>query len=352
MRHRLNWLERRDETLDKLVHDIKRIPEPDSDEVAQPDVEVKPRIEAKPALKVEPKIEAEPVIGTKPKIEIKSPLETKPKAEIKPKFEIKPKAEAKPTVNVPKPEHKIDGTVKILIAGLMIAFVAVLVIFFMHAGKYASWNTMLDHKIIFNLARNGTPEKIRNAARAGANFAITSETIGDRDDDVMTTLFAAVNNNTAEAVKAIIETGIDVNTVGHKKSGFTALMQASALGKFDMFKILIDAGADVNAKDNKGATALIRASWEGNLELAELLLKHGADVNARNDDGCTALMFAAFDGHPKIAEVLIAYGANKNLRDKNGSTAYDYVRYVRKGSSVRKGKGFSASLLQRLKPDR
>ena len=339
MRHRLNWLERRDETLDKLVHDIKRIPEPASDGVAQPDVEVKPRIEANPAVKVEPKLEAEPVI------------ETKPKAEIKPPVETKPKVEAKPTVNVSKPEPKTDGFVKILIAGLMIAFVAVLVILLMHAGKYASWNSTWDYDIIFNLARNGTPEKIRNAARAGANFAITSDTLGS-EDNVTTTLFVAVSNNTAEAVSAIIETGVDVNAVGNSETSLTALMQASALGKLDMLKILIDAGADVNAKDNNGATALIQTAWKGNFEVAEFLLKHGADVNAMNNDGCTALMFAAFDGHPKVAEVLLAYGANKNLRDKNGSTAYDYVRYVRKGSDVRKVKGFSASLLQRMKPDR
>lgn len=245
MRHRLNWLERRDETLDKLVHDIKRIPEPEIDYDEAPEPENKP----------------EPVI--------------------------------QPSVPKPKPEPKTEPA-KNLWDNYRLAVIAIVIL-------------CATGVISVLISKPGYVKPI--------------------------------NMGSEKPVETEKPVNYDV-------------ISLAANGKLEDIREAINAGADVNAKDNKGATALIRASWEGNLELAELLLKHGADVNARNDDGCTALMFAAFDGHPKIAEVLIAYGANKNLRDKNGSTAYDYVRYVRKGSSVRKGKGFSASLLQRLKPDR
>lgn len=51
MRHHLNWLERRDETLDKLIHDIKCISENDSDETTEPAIE---------AEKIEPEEKREP----------------------------------------------------------------------------------------------------------------------------------------------------------------------------------------------------------------------------------------------------------------------------------------------------
>lgn len=231
MRHRLDWLERRDETLDKLIHDIKMIPDSES-------------------------LTPEPAIKT-------------------------------PETVTQSPAPKTAGNLKKFLAGSVITAAILCAI-----GVIS----------VFSNSKPGHVEPLKPA-----------ETKQPVNYDV---IFLMADGKLEEANKAI------------------------------------EAGADVNAKDNNGATALIRSAWEGDYELAELLLKHGADVNARNNDGCTALMFAAFDGHPKVAELLIAYGADKNLRDKNGSTAYDYVRYVRKGSSVRRDKGFSDSLLKRMKPDR
>ena len=244
MRHRLNWLERRDETLDKLIHDIRVIHEPDSE----------PRT-------------PEPVI--------KTPAP-------------KPKPEPEPTGNIKGFGNNYRWAVITVAILLLIGMISVL--------------------------GDSKPSSVEPAK--------------------------------VEPVK--IE---PVKPVETKKPVNYDVFSLARDGKLEELKEAINAGADVNAKDNKGATALIQAAYEGNIEVAELLLKHGADVNARNNDGCTALMFAAFDGYPEIAEILITYGANKNLRDKYGSTAYDYVRYVRKGS-VRKEKGFSASLLNRLKPDK
>ena len=244
MRHRLNWLERRDETLDKLIHDIRVIHEPDSE----------PRT-------------PEPVI--------KTPAP-------------KPKPEPEPTGNIKGFGNNYRWAVITVAILLLIGMISVL--------------------------GDSKPSSVEPAK--------------------------------VEPVK--IE---PVKPVETKKPVNYDVFSLARDGKLEELKEAINAGADVHAKDNKGATALIQAAYEGNIEVAELLLKHGADVNARNNDGCTALMFAAFDGYPEIAEILITYGANKNLRDKYGSTAYDYVRYVRKGS-VRKEKGFSASLLNRLKPDK
>ena len=68
--------------------------------------------------------------------------------------------------------------------------------------------------------------------------------------------------------------------------------------------------------------ALFRAVIEGNTEMVRSLLSApGADVNARNDRGATPLLEAARYGHNDIARVLIAAGANVNAKDNDGKTA-------------------------------
>ena len=69
-------------------------------------------------------------------------------------------------------------------------------------------------------------------------------------------------------------------------------MHAAWFGHIDVMRILIDKGADVNAKNKNGATALILAADKGNAEIVSFLIDKGADVNAKDGNG-TALMLAA-----------------------------------------------------------
>ena len=59
----------------------------------------------------------------------------------------------------------------------------------------------------------------------------------------------------------------------------------------------------------------------GRLEIARLLVAAGADVDLQDEGGFTALMLTAVYGLPKIAKLLLDAGARKNLRDNRGSTA-------------------------------
>ena len=57
--------------------------------------------------------------------------------------------------------------------------------------------------------------------------------------------------------------------------------------------LLLEKGADVNAKGNDGFTALMVGSLQGRTEIVKILLEKGADVNEKGNDGFTALMIAS-----------------------------------------------------------
>src|ERR1035438_4369901 len=99
----------------------------------------------------------------------------------------------------------------------------------------------------------------------------------------------------------------------------TELLTAIRKGDLAAVKTLLAHGADVNARDAKGASALMYAAIYGDLECMNLLLDKGADPNASNDLSINALMWAASD----LGKVrtLVAHGANVNARSNYGYTA-------------------------------
>ena len=82
-------------------------------------------------------------------------------------------------------------------------------------------------------------------------------------------------------------------------------MLAANNGHIEAVKMLVNKGADVNAKmTSNGYTALMAASYKGQFEVVKMLLAEGADVNARASDGMTALDAAAKGGHSDVIAIL------------------------------------------------
>jgi ankyrin repeat protein len=105
------------------------------------------------------------------------------------------------------------------------------------------------------------------------------------------------------------------------KNGQTVLMKND---NHDILKIFLDAGADVNAKDNKGITALmVQAKSNKDTKVLRLLLDAGADIHAKDNEGKTALYHGIINLNFEAVEFLIQSGADVNAADNNGKTAIE-----------------------------
>jgi cytohesin len=67
-------------------------------------------------------------------------------------------------------------------------------------------------------------------------------------------------------------------------------------------RLLLEAGADPNARQEGGFMPLHAAAQNGDRESAEALLERGADASAATDDGTTPAQLAAAAGHDELAD--------------------------------------------------
>jgi hypothetical protein len=113
---------------------------------------------------------------------------------------------------------------------------------------------------------------------------------------------------------------------GERQAPVVDLHTAAAIGDIQAVQYHIDAGTDLNTREpGRGSTPLITATAFGRTAVAVALIEAGADVNIRNDEGSTALMTAAFFCHTEVVEALLDNGADKNIRNGAGRTALESV---------------------------
>jgi ankyrin repeat protein len=169
--------------------------------------------------------------------------------------------------------------------------------------------------------------------------------VGQPDD-----LVQATRRGDTAKIEEILKSGTSVNT--HDSDGRTALHEAAATENLELFKLLVAAGADIRARDNKGETpesivlhtrnnfalwaAMARSSpqrptpqdgpWTLTSAIShrqpgvvEMLLKLGVNPNAVDANGDYPLDLAAQKGDSQIVQSLLSRGAAVNFRNKTGS---------------------------------
>lgn len=180
---------------------------------------------------------------------------------------------------------------------------------------------------------DGASEIIRLLMEKGAD-------VSARDKEGVTALESAATVNDVESARLLLAKGADPNT--KDSAGFTPLLAAASNGdrSTEMVKLLLQHGAAVNVACAESLelvkngplrlgslTPLMVAVPHGNYATVELLVNAGADINAKDARGMTALTFAVSSDHPdpRIVRLLLAKGADPSLKSKDGETALDWA---------------------------
>jgi len=190
------------------------------------------------------------------------------------------------------------------------------------AGADPNAKNRLGMTALAQAAANGSGEIVALLVEAGADpNALLPE--GD------SALMLAARSGTLEGVDALLEHGADVNAV-ERFHGETALMWAAGENHAEVVARLIEAGADVDAvsyefkwEDLKqtgvasylprgGLTALLHAARENAVEAAQVLVDNGANPNAKSSVGISALRVALANAHWDLAKVILDAGADAN----------------------------------------
>jgi ankyrin repeat protein len=200
--------------------------------------------------------------------------------------------------------------------------------------------TSENHSIdIWSAAKKG------ELARVSELSSEDSSLIDARDAGGYTPLIHAAESGEVWVLDWLVRHGADVNARNSQRA--TALLQAVWFHRIDCAKRLLHAGADPNLADDELRTPLLSAatmgyrsvavdlftprariatvepeSTDGYIEIAALLIEHGANVNARNEDGATPLLQAArwgTEAHQEMCDLLLSRGADINCVDYDGS---------------------------------
>jgi ankyrin repeat protein len=160
----------------------------------------------------------------------------------------------------------------------------------------------------------------------------------------------AVENKDYEAVDRLLKAGVDVNVTnqeGHfplwdavwngdtkmvqlllknkanaeqkfigKESKIACLEIAAQEGHFEIVKMLVNAGSEIDERSFRGHTPLRIATRNGHVELVKYFISKKCEIDSQGDDGATPLEVAASKGHLEIVETLVENGANINIQDK------------------------------------
>ncbi|XP_067901041.1 ankyrin repeat and SOCS box protein 3 isoform X2 [Heterodontus francisci] len=154
-------------------------------------------------------------------------------------------------------------------------------------------------------AKCGHLKTVQILLKAGANpNAITNENI--------TSLFLATEKGHIAVARILLRHGARINGP-HSACLWSVVHQAAYQEHLEILMLLLEKGADKEARDDYGITPLFLAAQYGKLESLRVLLQHGCDVNCQAFDKATPLFIAAQEGHTECVELLLSNGADSNL---------------------------------------
>ncbi|KAJ3028519.1 UNVERIFIED_CONTAM: hypothetical protein HDU68_001515 [Siphonaria sp. JEL0065] len=129
----------------------------------------------------------------------------------------------------------------------------------------------------------------------------------------------ACESGNAEAVRQLLRAGVsvEIKTTSFKE---TCLHLAADMGRVEVIELLLENGANADAKDSISMTPLHLAAQHGYLEIVRALVDHGAKVEPKDSQGQSPFYFAIKNEHIPVAEYLASKGATVRCTDAYGQT--------------------------------
>jgi len=183
-------------------------------------------------------------------------------------------------------------------------------------GAFATAKYSRRDEIAAMLLEKGVELDIFEACIAGAEERVVELVSGQPgltksySPDGWTPLHLAGFFNHPALAEALLTYGADVHAQSRNALANAPIHAAAAGRSRESVRILLEHGADANARQHGGWTALHSAAQVGDSELVRLLIASGADVQARADNNQSALDLAMTGGHQAVVDVLDEYAAN------------------------------------------
>ena len=189
--------------------------------------------------------------------------------------------------------------------------VAALVLLF--AGLVFSGCSVQAPPELFTAIKAGNLDYVKTALQENPKFANSKDQSGE------TPLILAARTGNKNLCEVLIANGADLEAQGQYG---TALHEAAIANLKDIAELLINRGANVNAKDNSGYTPLYYASTFGpagkrnknDWDIARSLVSRGASVNTKPGSDDTPLHSAALYAPEEIVKLFLDNGANVNVK--------------------------------------
>ena len=121
-------------------------------------------------------------------------------------------------------------------------------------------------------------------------------------DDGFPPLGLAIFFGHPDLAKALIERGADVNAAAKNPQRVAPVHAAATVRDRATMRLLLERGADANARQQLGFTPFHSAASRGDIDMAKLLIDFGADPNARTEDGKNAIDIAEKYNQPAFAQ--------------------------------------------------
>jgi hypothetical protein len=162
---------------------------------------------------------------------------------------------------------------------------------------------------------SGNVAQVREWLDAGLDPNFMADRIGSG-------LMIAAWNGDIPMMALLVARGADVNKPNDR--GERPLMHAAWRGQLEAMEWLLARGARVNGEPMQWS-ALHYAVFGGRADAAALLLDKGADINARSANGSSVVMMAVYEGHEQLVRQLVARGADLSVKNDRGDGALEWA---------------------------